>query len=90
MASFSDEVEVAILFTEDESSSAEEELAIHETASMVSLASNVCVVPDKSVFVQEGEECVQDFLNHLSGEENSARHFVLGEKVMTMIVLLIS
>ena len=26
---------------------------------------------------REGEECVQDFLDHLSGDENSARHFVL-------------
>ena len=29
------------------------------------------------VAVREGEECVQDFLDHLSGKESAARHFVL-------------
>ena len=31
--------------------------------------------------VREGEECVQDFLDHLSGEESAARHFVLEGEV---------
>ena len=43
MASY--EGKVAALFTEGVSSSAEGELDIDETASMVSLAPNVCVLP---------------------------------------------
>ena len=80
---------VAALFTEGVSSAAERELAIDKTASTVNLAPNVCVVPDMSVTVQEGEECVHEFWDHLSGEENAARHLALEEKLMTMIVLLI-
>ena len=57
----------AVLFTEGVSSSAEWELAIDEAASRVSLAPNVCVAPEISVAVRKGEECVQDFLDHLSG-----------------------
>ena len=73
---------MAALFTEGVSSSAEGELAIDETASTVSLAPNVCVVPEMSVAVQEGEECVEDFLDHLRGEESAALRFVLeGEAV---------
>ena len=73
------ESKVAAPFFEGVSSSAEgEELAIDDTASTVSLASIVCVVPDMSVAVQDEEECVRDFLDHLSGEEMAARHLVLG------------
>ena len=39
---------------------------------------NVCVVPEIFVAVREGEECVQDFLDQLSGEESAVRHFVFG------------
>ena len=52
-------------------------MAIDETTSTVSLAPDVCVVPGVSVAVKKGEECVQDFLDHLSVEESAARHFVL-------------
>ena len=68
--------EAAVLFTEGVSSSAEGELAIDEAASRVSLAPNVCVAPEISVAVREREECVQEFLDHLRGEESAARHFV--------------
>ena len=44
---------------------------------MVSLAPNVCVVPGVSVAVREGQECVQEFVDHLICEKNTARHFVL-------------
>ena len=53
MASSCGEVKVAALFTEGVSSSAEGELAIDETASTVSLAPNVYVVPEMSVAVRE-------------------------------------
>ena len=59
------------------SSSAKWEFGIDETASTVSLAPIVCVVPGVSVALREGEECVQEFVDHLSGEESAARHFVL-------------
>ena len=65
---------VATLFTEGVSSSAELELAIDETASMVSLAPNVCVVPGVSGAVEEGEECVVEFVNPMRGGESAARH----------------
>ena len=68
---------MAALLTEVVSGFAEEELAIDENASTVSLAPNVFVVPGLSVAVQEGEECVEEFVDHLSGEKNAARHFVL-------------
>ena len=77
LASSFGEGELATLFTEGVSSSADGELAIDETASTVSLAPNVCVVPRVSVAMQEDEECVPDYLDHLSGEESGARHFVL-------------
>ena len=67
----------AALFTEGVSSSVEGELAIDETASAVSLAPNVCVVPGVSAPVQESEECIEEFADHLSGEESAVRHFVL-------------
>ena len=70
----SSEGKVAALFTEGVASSAEGELAIDETASTVSLAPDVCVVPGVSAAVQEGEECVEEFADHLSGEETAARH----------------
>ena len=63
---------VAALFTEGVSSSAEGELAIDETASTVSLAPNVCVVPGLSAAVEEGEECVGEFMSPVSGEESAA------------------
>ena len=55
-------------------------LASDETASTVTLAPIVCVVPGVSVAVQKCEECVQEFANHLSGEESAARHIVLEEE----------
>ena len=74
MASSFGERKVAALFTEGVSSSAEVELAIDEAASTVSLAPNVCVVPGVSVAVREGEECVEEFVDLLSGKESDA-HF---------------
>ena len=65
---------VAALFTEGVSSSAEGKLAIDETASTVSLAPNVFVVPGVSAAVEEGEECVGVFASPVSGEESAARH----------------
>ena len=65
---------VAGLFTEGMSGSAEGELAIDETASTVSLAPNVCLVPGVSAAVEEGEECVGEFASPMSGEESAARH----------------
>ena len=52
MASSCCECKVASPFTEGVSSSAEGELAIDETASTVSLAPNVCVVPGVSAAVR--------------------------------------
>ena len=72
----SSEGKTATLFTEGSSSSAERELSIDETASTVSLAPNVCVVFGVSAAVREGEESVEEFVDHLSGEESAARHFV--------------
>ena len=77
MASYCGEGKVVDLFKEGVSSSAEGDLAIDETASTVSLAPNVCVVSGKSVAAQEVEECVEVFVDHLSGEEGAARHYVL-------------
>ena len=54
------------LLTEGVSSPAEGELAIDETASTVNLVSNLCVVPETSVAVREGEQCLQEFWDHLS------------------------
>ena len=65
---------VAALFIEGVLSSAEGELAIDETASTVSPAPNICVVPRVCAAVQEGEECVEEFVSHLSGEESAACH----------------
>ena len=70
----SSEGRVTALFTEGVSSSAEAELAIDETASTVSLAPNVWVVPRVSASVEEGEECVREFVSPLSGEESAGRH----------------
>ena len=70
----SSESRVAALLTEGVSSSAERELAIDETASTVSLAPNFCVVPGVSAAVEEGEECVGEFVSPVSGEEGAARH----------------
>ena len=73
----SSEGRVAVLFTEGVSTSAEGGLAIDEfglTASTVSLAPNVCVLPGVSAAVKEGEECVGDFVSPVSGEESAARH----------------
>ena len=49
-------------------------MAIDETASTVSLAPNVCVLPGLFAAVQVGEECVDDFADHLSGKKSAARH----------------
>ena len=65
---------MAALFTEGVSNSAERELAIDETASTVSLAPNVCVVPGVSAAVEDGEECVGEFRSPVSGEESAVRH----------------
>ena len=65
---------VTTLFTADVSSSAEGELAIDETTSTVSLAPNVCVVPGVSAAVEEGEESVEESVDHASGEESAVRH----------------
>ena len=80
MASSCGEGKVAAPFTEGVSSSASGELAIDETASTVSLAPILCVPANLSVAVREGEECIQDFLDQLSGEESAVRHLVLGEE----------
>ena len=64
---------MAALFTEGVSSSGEGELALDETASTVSLAPNVCVLPGVSAAVQEGEECVEEFVKRVSGEETAIR-----------------
>ena len=66
----SSEGRVAAPFTEGLSSSTEGELAIDGTASTVSLAPNVCVVPG----MEEGEECVGEFVSPVGGEESAARH----------------
>ena len=70
------EGKAAALFTEGVLGSAERELAIDNTASTVSLASNICVVNRVSAAVREGEECVVEFVGHLSDEESAAPHFV--------------
>ena len=62
------------LFSEVVSCSAEGEMAFDETASTVSLAPNVCVVPGVFAAVQESEEYVKVFAEHLSGEESAERH----------------
>ena len=77
MASSCGEGKVDALFTEGVSSSAEGELSFNETASTLSLAPNHCVVPGMSVAVREGEECVEEFVDHLSVEKSAARRFVL-------------
>ena len=73
----SSEGKVAGLFAEDVSSSAEGELPFYETASTVTLVPKVCVKPGVSAAVQEEEECVNECVDCLSGEESAARHFVL-------------
>ena len=70
----SSESRVAALSTEGVSSSAEGELAIDETASRVSLAPHVCVVPGVSAAVEEGEKCVGEFSSPVSGEESAVLH----------------
>ena len=62
------------LFTEGVSGSAEGELAIDETAPTVSVAPNVCVVPGVSAAVEKGEECLEVFVDPVSGEESAVRH----------------
>ena len=78
MACSFDDGKVANPFTEGVSSAAERELVIDETASTVSLARNLCNLPDLFVAAWEGEECVRHFFDHLSGEENAASQLVLG------------
>ena len=70
----SSEGRVAALFTESVSSSAEGELVIDETASTLSLAPNVCVMPGVSAAMCEGEEWVGEFVSPMSGEESAERH----------------
>ena len=70
----SSEGRVAALFTQGVSSSAERELAIDETTPTVSLAPNVCAVPGVFAAVEEGEERVEEFVDHRSGEKSAARH----------------
>ena len=65
---------MAALFTEGVSSSAEGELAIDESTSTVSLAPNVCVVPEASAVVAEDEQCAGDVSSPVAGEESAARH----------------
>ena len=49
-------------------------MAIDKTASAVSLAPNVCVVPGVSSAVEEVDERSEEFASHLSGEESASRH----------------
>ena len=70
----SSEGRFAALFNEDVSSSAEGELAIDETTSIVSLAPNVCVVPGVSAAVEEDEEFVGEVASPVAGEDSAARH----------------
>ena len=49
-------------------------MANDETASTVSLAPIVFVVPGVSAAVEEGEECVGEFVSPVSGKEGAARH----------------
>ena len=67
----SSESRLAALFAEGVSSSAEEELAIDETTSTVSLVPNVRVVPGESAVVEEDEECVEESRNAISGDEST-------------------
>ena len=90
MANSCGEDKVAALFTDGVSNSVEGQLAIDETASTVSGASNVCVVPGVSVAVGKSEKCVEEFLDHLSVRTVLHVIFFWKEKLMTMIVLLIS
>ena len=70
------EGKVATLFTAGVSSSVEGEMVIDEAASTVNLTPHVCIVPGATVAVRESEECVQEFVYHLSGEESTANRFV--------------
>ena len=70
----SSEGRFAALFTEGVSSSAQEELAIDETTSTVSLAPNVCVFPGVTAAVEEDEECVGEAASPVASEESAARH----------------
>ena len=90
MGSSFDDGEMAAPFTEDVSKSVEEELVSDEDASAVTLAPNLCVVPDLSVVVQGGEECLRGFMDHLSGEERLRVIFYWEESLMIKIVSWIS
>ena len=78
MVSSSNEGKATASFTAGVSSSAEREIAIDENASTVSLAPNICVVPDLSVAAREGKEGVRDFLDDQSGEETACSCHFLG------------
>ena len=65
---------MAALFTEVVSISAEGEMAIDESTSTVSLAPNVCVVPETSAVVAEDEECAEEVSSPVAGEESAGRH----------------
>ena len=63
-----------VFFTEGVSSSAQGDFAVDETASTVSLAPIVCVVPGVSAAVEEGEECVGEIVDPVGGEKSAVRH----------------
>ena len=65
---------MAAFFAEGVSSSAEGELAIDKTTSLVSLAPNVCVVPGVSAVVEADEECVGEFSSPGASDEGAVRH----------------
>ena len=67
----SSESRLAALFTEGVSTSAEGELAIDETTSIVSLVPNVRVVPGVSAVVEEVEECVGESGDAVCGGEGT-------------------
>ena len=77
MASSCGEGKPTALFAKGVSSFLEGELAFDENASTVSLAPNICVDPGVSLAVQEGEECSEELVDNVIGEESAARHFGL-------------
>ena len=78
MASSSDEGRVTTPITDGLSSSTEGELAIDQDASIVSLASSPRAVPDLTVAVRTGADCIRDFLHHVSGNEGALSRQKLG------------
>ena len=74
MANSCGEGEVAALLAEGMSSCAEGELAIDETASTVSISQKLVLYPECLRLCKNARST---FVDHLSGEESVARHFVL-------------